>query len=109
LHAGRRACPDLFLRSKATRADLNQLVAASGGDRTAALGALQDHLAAVAQSAVRPDGTLDGVAFDRAMRPYQQSLGNVGVWFPELNQKFNSARQAQASLETLQAQRGLAD
>ena len=101
--------PDLFLRSPATRSDLNQLVAAHGGDREAALGALQDHLAGVAQRAVQPDGTLDAGAFDKAMKPYQKSLGNVGVWFPELNQKFNTAKAAQGTLDKLNAQRGLAD
>jgi hypothetical protein len=43
------------------------------------------------------------------MRPYQQSLGNVGMYFPELARKFASAEQAQATLDTLHAQRGLAD
>jgi len=101
--------PDLFLRSNATRTDLNQLVAAHGGDKAAALSALQDHLAAVSQRAVQPNGTLDTVAFDKAMQPYQKSLGNLGVWFPELNQKFNTAKTAQGTLDTMQAQRGLAD
>jgi hypothetical protein len=101
--------PDLFLRSKATRADLNQLVAANGGNRTTALGALQDHLAGVAQIAVRPDGTLDVAAFDKAMQPYKGAMTNTTMWFPELAQKFNTSKQAQASLENLQAQRGLAD
>lgn len=101
--------PDLFLRSKATRTDLNQLIAASGGDRNAALSALQDHLTGIAQSAVKADGTLDAMAFDKAMKPYQQSLGNIGMYFPELARKFASAKQAQATLDTLHAQRGLAD
>jgi hypothetical protein len=101
--------PDLFLRSKATRSDLNQLIAASGGDRAAALSALQDYMAGVAQSAVRPDGTVDAAAFDKVMKPYQQSLGNLGVWFPELAQKFNTVKQAQATLDNLQAQRSIAD
>jgi hypothetical protein len=63
----------------------------------------------VAQRAVHPDGTLDSAAFAKAMRPYQKSPGNVGMYFPELARKFASAKAAQGTLETLQAQRGLAD
>lgn len=101
--------PDTFLRSSATRADLNQLTAAFGGDKGAATSALQEHLAGVAQKAVQPDGTLDAAAFDKAMQPYQKSLGNVSMWFPSLAKKFDTAKAAQATLDTVQAQRGLAD
>ncbi|MBA2587191.1 MAG: hypothetical protein H0U98_01045 [Alphaproteobacteria bacterium] len=101
--------PDLFLRSNATRSDLAQLVAAHGGDKSAALGALQDHLAGITQRAVQPDGTLDTVAFAKVMQPYQKSLGNVGMYFPELARKFASAKAAQGTLDTMLAQRGLAD
>jgi hypothetical protein len=88
---------------------LNQLIAAHGGDKAAALGSLEDHLAGVAQGSVRPDGTLDAAAFDRSMKPYQQSLGNLGFWFPDLAKKFASAKAAQGTLDTLQAQRNMAD
>lgn len=101
--------PDLFLRSNATRTDLNQLTSAFGGDKGAAMGALEQHLAGVAQSAVQPDGTLDSGAFDKAMQPYQKSLGNLSMWFPNLAAKFATAKAAQGTLDTLQAQRGLAD
>jgi hypothetical protein len=101
--------PDLFLRSNATRADLGQLVDAFGGDKDAATAALQQHLAGVAQSAVQPDGTLDTAAFDKAMQPYQKSLGGVGMYFPQLAQKFANAKAAQSTLGTMQTQRSLAD
>jgi hypothetical protein len=102
--------PDLFLRSPATRTDLTQLVSAFGGDKTAALGALEQHLAGVAQRAVAADGTLDAAAFDRAMKPYTKAMnGNVGYWFPTLAKKFADAKTAQSTLDTLTTQRGLAD
>lgn len=101
--------PDLFLRSNATRADLGQLVEAHGGDKAAALGALEQHLAGVAQRAVQPNGTVDVAAFDKAMKPYRQSLGNLSVWFPELSRKFGTAKAAQASLDRLASQRTIAD
>ena len=101
--------PDAFLRSSATRADLNQLIAAHGGDKAAALNALEQHMAGVAQRAIQPDGTLDAVAFGRAMRPYEKSLKSVSMWFPELGKKFTNAQAAQRTLDTMTAQRGLAD
>jgi hypothetical protein len=102
--------PDLFLRSPATRTDLDQLVHAFGGDKGAALGSLEQHLAGVAQSAVAADGTLDAAAFDRAMKPYTKAMnGNIGYWFPALAKKFADAKATQTTLDTMTAQRGLAD
>jgi hypothetical protein len=101
--------PDLFLRSNATRSDLNQLVEAFGGDKTAALSGLQDHLAGVAQKAVNADGTLDAAAFAKVMQPYEKSVGNLGVWFPQLAGKFKSAKAAQDTLDTMREQRSIAD
>jgi hypothetical protein len=101
--------PDLFLRSPATRSDLNQLIDAHGGDKAAALGALEQHLAGKVQGAINPDGTLDQGAFAKAMAPYQKSLGgNVSFWFPQLADKFKNATAAQNTLDTLSTQRALA-
>jgi hypothetical protein len=102
--------PDLFLRSPATRTDLDQLVRAFGGDRSAALGALEQHLTGVTQGAIAADGTLDTAAFDRAMKPYTKAMnGNVEYWFPALAKKFADAKAAQSTLDTLTTQRGLVD
>jgi hypothetical protein len=101
--------PDLFLRSNATRADLNQLVQAFGGNKDAAMSGLESHLAGVAQSAVQPDGTLDVAAFGKAMAPYQRAMPNMATWFPKLAGKFTSAKAAQGTLDTLQAQKSLTD
>ncbi|HLY58828.1 MAG TPA: hypothetical protein VKS60_24915 [Stellaceae bacterium] len=102
--------PDTFLKSPATKTDLEQLTAAFGGDRNAALGALEQHLIGRVQGAINPDGTLDQVAFDRAMAPYQKSLnGNVQYWFPGLAQKFATAKAAQGTLDTLTAQKAVSD
>lgn len=101
--------PDAFLRSNATRSDLNQLVDAMGGDKPAALSALEQHLAGRAQAAMNPDGTLNADAYERSMAPYNKSLGKVSVWFPQLAQKFATAKAAQNTLDLINTQRGLAD
>jgi hypothetical protein len=102
--------PDSFLRGSATKEKLDSLVSAYGGDRDAALSGLEQHLTGKLNAAVNPDGTLDQGAYDRALQPYQKALnGNAGLWFPSLMQKFGTAQAAQGTLDTLTAQRGIAD
>lgn len=98
--------PDLFLKSQATRADMNQLVDAFGGDKQTAHGALEQHLVGKVQDAINPDGTLSQAAFDKAVRPYTRSLS---MWFPDLAKKFNTAKSAQTAYEGVQTQRALGD
>jgi hypothetical protein len=98
--------PDLFLRGPAVKTNLDQLVAAYGGDKAAAESALEQHLAEVAHWAVNPDGTLDAAKFAKAMQPYQKALnGNGGMWFPQLRKSFADAHAAQDTLDTLGAQK----
>lgn len=97
--------PDLFLKSSATKSDLDQLTASFGGDRATAQAALEQHLAGQVQRAVKPDGTLDQAGFNAAVKPYQKAL----VWFPDLARKFGTAQSAQGTYEGLLGQRQLAD
>ena len=103
--------PDSFLTGQATKEKLDQLVSAYGGDKNAAESALQDHLAGVVtRAAVNPDGTLDPAKFAKALQPYQKTLNsNGGMWFPGLKAKFATAQAAQGTLDTMTAQRGIAD
>jgi hypothetical protein len=89
--------PDLFLRSNATRAHLNQLVEAFGGDKAAATSALEQHLAGVAQNVVRPDRTLDTAAFEKSMA-LPAKHGECLRLDPTLAGKFSNAKAAQATL-----------
>ena len=101
--------PDLFLRSPAAKSNVDQLIAAYGGDKDAALQGLNDHLAGVAQTAINPDGTFDAAAFDKAVQPYNKALnGSIGMFFPELAARFSSAKAAQATLDRLTTQASLA-
>jgi hypothetical protein len=102
--------PDSFLRGSATNEKLQQLAQAYGGNKAAAEGALEQHLANVARTAINPDGTLDAAKFAKAMQPYQKTLtSNGGVWFPGLKQRFANAQVAQSTLDTLKAQKGIGD
>ena len=103
--------PDLFLRGPAVKTNLDQLATAYGGDKAAAEGALEQHLAGVASNAIDPaTGELDQAAFTRAMAPYQKALnGNGGMWFPQLKKNFANAQAAQSTLDTLTAQKAVGD
>lgn len=103
--------PDLFLRGPAVKTNLDQLVAAYGGDKGAAEGALTQHLAGVASTAIDPTtGALNPQQFARVMQPYQKALNaNAGQWFPQLRQNFADAQSAQSTLDTLTAQKGIGD
>jgi len=98
--------PDLFLKSKATRADMQQLVDAFGGDKKPAHDALEQHIVGKVQDAINPDGTLSQAAFDRSVKPYTKPLS---MWFPDLAKKFNTAKSAQGALDKMTAQRSIAD
>lgn len=85
---------------------VKNLVDSFGGDKKAALSALEDNLTSKVQDAINSDGTLSQQAFERAVRPYTKALN---MWFPELSRKFSTAQGAQKAFELAQDQKGLAD
>jgi hypothetical protein len=85
---------------------VKNLTDAFGGDKKAALGALQDNLVSKVQDAINSDGTLSQQAFERAVRPYTKALG---MHFPELARKFSNAQAAQKTFELVTEQKALAD
>jgi len=94
-----------FLKSGALRSDFDALVKGYGGDKTAALKALEGNLADKVQGAIQGDGTLSLDSFNRSVRPYTKALN---MWFPELSQKFSTAEAAQKTLNRLTSQREIA-
>jgi hypothetical protein len=85
---------------------VKNLVDAFGGDRKAALGALEDNLVGKVQDAINSDGTLSQQAFERAVRPYTKALN---MHFPDLARKFANAQSAQKTFELVTEQKALAD
>jgi hypothetical protein len=93
-------------QNSASVSSVKNLVDSFGGDKNAALGALQDNLVSKVQDAINSDGTLSQQAFERAVRPYTKALN---MHFPELARKFSTAQGAQKAYELVQEQKSLAD